>query len=136
MTSPTGRTCLRPSNPRAGLTLVEVLVSIAILAASLAVILQGLSRAAYLTSVAKHRLQAVSFAQAKLAELELAGAARAELKPDGDFRIGRDLFTWHVASSPNDAGDQVDLTVSWEQGQHPFNVHVTTLLPFAAVEES
>lgn len=99
-----------------GLTLIEILVSVAILASAVVLIMQALMRGSYTLQVAENRLRAYVFSVAKLADLELAMAADHHVKPNGQFRVGRDLFEWSLETTPSLDDPQLSLmtlTVGW-----------------------
>ncbi len=79
-----------------GFTLVEVLISVAILALSTVVILQALARGAHATRRAQTRLSAYAFVAQKLAELELTWKQGATPATDGVFQSGQTRFTWQL----------------------------------------
>jgi hypothetical protein len=99
--------------------LVEILVSLAILAGAIAVILQACARGAYLLRVVQHRVTAYTFASAKMADLELTYRQGVIPKPSGEFWAGQDAFQWTVDSAPlaeHPELELVTLTVGWRQG--------------------
>ncbi|MBI4598496.1 MAG: prepilin-type N-terminal cleavage/methylation domain-containing protein [Candidatus Omnitrophica bacterium] len=119
-----------------GVSLIEVLISVAILAAGMAVILQGLVRSAYTLSVARNRLRAYSFASAKLTEVELGIHQRAELRPEGSFRIGRETFRWQLTVAPaTPTTQEAALAVEWQQAGHPYRIHTASMMPIPATPE-
>jgi prepilin-type N-terminal cleavage/methylation domain-containing protein len=115
---------MRPSKkcqtPWTGFTLVELLISIAILAMGSVLLTQALARGAHALVLAHHRATAHSFAAAKMADLELGLRYGAEIKPSGQFGAGRNRFTWQVERTAADLPDLelVTLTVGWKQGRH------------------
>ena len=120
---------LRTGNKH-GFTLIEVLLSVAILSGGLALILQGLVRSTYLLSVARNRLTAYAFSASKLSEIQLAAHQQTELRQDGSFRQGRDLFSWQLANgSLTPTSALVSLTVNWQQGEHPYTITTQTIIP-------
>ena len=116
--------------PTRGLTLIEILISVIILASASVLMMQALAKGAYTLTVAKNRISAYAFAASKMADLELALEQGAELDPRGQFRIGRDAFQWRVEQAPFDEGpnlERVTLTVEWHQGRHDYASQVNTL---------
>jgi prepilin-type N-terminal cleavage/methylation domain-containing protein len=119
---------LGPGTPRRprwsalrGLTLIEVLVSVAILAAGAVVVMQALARGAHALATARHRATAYAFSAAKLADLQQQLDQGALEKTSGRFGTGAARFDWHVDAAPlADAEDLelVTLTVAWRQGRH------------------
>ena len=113
-----------------GFTLVEILVSITILATALVFILQACVRGAYMVTQTKYRLSAYAFASAKMADLELAFRQGVVPKAAGEFRVGQDQFQWHVDTEPaseNAQLEQVTLIVGWHQGRYAYESRVATL---------
>lgn len=111
----------QPANPlTAGLTLIEILISIAILAFALTLILQSLGRGAYALALAGNRLRAYEFAAAKMGDLELAWRLAEEPKARGSFRMGGTLFTWSLDEQPLERPEMAlsTLTIRWDQGRH------------------
>lgn len=123
---------------RSGLTLIEILISVAILASASVLIMQALLRGAYMLESAKRRTTAYAFAAAKLADVELALLSGEELKTGGQFWAGREAFRWAVAMEP--APDEPDdlqlvtLTVNWRQGRHPYRETYSTIVPIPKEE--
>jgi prepilin-type N-terminal cleavage/methylation domain-containing protein len=122
-----------------GLTLVEILVSVAILASAAVLIMQALAKGAYVSTLAHNRLRAYAFSTAKLTDLEVAFAQGLTPDSEGEFRDGRQSFHWLVETAPaaaDPALEQVTLTVDWRQGRHAHDSHVTMVrrLPAVPVE--
>ena len=121
----------RTGNNRRGFTLIEILVSVAILASAMVFILQALARSAYTLSVASDRLNAYVVSAQKMADLELALWQRQVPDPKGHVRLGRQEFDWHVDSSPMSVDDPqlevVTLTVSWYRDRKPYASQVNLL---------
>ena len=110
------------ANTRA-FTLIEILVSVAILASAIVLIMQAFARGAYALSLSRNRLRAYTFAAAKMADLELGVRQGIPPKPDGQFRIGQDRFHWQVSAAPipdEPALALVTLTVGWTQGRREY----------------
>ena len=113
-----------------GLTLIEILISIAILASASVLIMQALVRGAYMLTLAKNRLTAYTFLSAKMADLELGFQQGIPPKPSGQFRAGRDQFQWHLDTAPaaEDARlELVTVTVGWHQGRRDYESHTSLL---------
>ena len=113
-----------------GFTLVEVLISVAILAVGSVLIMQALARGAYALAVAAQRSTAYSFAAAKLADLELS--ARQGIVPNsaGRFGTGARQCEWRVDASPLDDEPQLallTLTVGWRQGRYQYESRFSTV---------
>jgi prepilin-type N-terminal cleavage/methylation domain-containing protein len=113
-----------------GLTLVEVLISVAILSVGAVLILQALARGAYALTLAKSRATAYAFAAAKLEDLELAASQGVTAAASGEFGPARERFAWRIDTAPLEdtlALQQLTLTVSWRQGRHEHASSVTTI---------
>ncbi len=113
-----------------GLTLVEILISVALLASASVLIMQALARGAYVSTLAHSRMRAYTFAAAKMADVDLSFAQGIEPDPEGQFRVGRQQFQWHLQASPlpdEPTLEEVTLTVDWRQGKHPYESHVSVL---------
>ena len=123
MTLPTG------SDAR-GLTLIEILVSVAILAGSLALILQALARGSYALAVADNRFTSYAFLVAKLADVDTMIARGHTMTTEGQFRSGRQPFHWRLDTVPSPEDpllEQVTLRVMWRQGERDYHSDVSLL---------
>ena len=119
-----------PTALRRGLTLIEILVSVTILATAVVLIMQAFVRGAYMVSVATHRLNAYAFSSAKMADLELSVRQGFVPEPRGRFRMGQDQYEWHVEIVPSIEDPELEtltLTVGWRQGPHAYETSVSTL---------
>jgi len=106
------------------LTLVEVLVSVAILGAGTVLIMQAFVRGTYAITAAQKRLQAYTFSAAKMADLEMARRQGEDPKSSGAFRMGRDQFSWSVQRALAFGDPELELatlTVAWRQGRHEYS---------------
>lgn len=142
MTSPTG-------SRRAGLTLVEILVSVAVLSVAAVFLLGALGRAYSATAQTQARQEAYRFALSKMGEVEraLRSAEELEEESEGSFREGIRLFRWVLSvvhePAPDSGEDgqpkpgpgpnrlprrRVLLTVRWEEGRHVQEQRVETVL--------
>jgi hypothetical protein len=103
------------------LTLIEVLISIAILAIGQVLIMQALARGAHALSVAERRSTAYAFAAAKLADINLRARQGEAIDMDGRFGSGRSAFEWRIDRFPqpdHPAIELLTLTIDWPQGKH------------------
>ena len=103
-----------------GMTLVEVLLSVVILASATVLILQALARGAVGLAIAANRSRAYAFASTKLADVELSFAQGLNPAPKGNFRMGDTPFHWELAMSQAIEDPElqvVTLTVDWNQGR-------------------
>jgi prepilin-type N-terminal cleavage/methylation domain-containing protein len=120
---------------RGAFTLVEIIVSIAIIAALLPPILYGLNLAAKVSSVARNRSQASILAQQKLDELLVNDPSTPQ---SGDFGDQYPQFTW--SSDVLDRSDiptvdnltntmqELDVTITWKQDGQPKTLTLGTLV--------
>src|SRR5262249_38679021 len=125
------RSRARAANQKAGFTLVEVIVALAILALSLNVILPAISDALWRTGEAEAQAEAASLARSLLAQAGSAmplnnGAAAGQLENG---------FRWRLSVSPYDTANQltpvrgylVSAEVSWDDARQERSVVLTTL---------
>ena len=116
-----------------GFSLIETLVSVAILSVGTVVIMQTLANIAHAQMVAEHQASAYVFAASKMADVELA-ARRGETFDDaqhGTFWIGPQQFNWQVASAevPEDPTRRhVALSVDWRMGARAYEQRLETVL--------
>ena len=113
-----------------GLTLIEILVSVAILAAGAVLIMQALLRGAYALTFAEQRFHAYTFSVGKLADVETALRTGQSLTPHGRFRMGNDQFTWQLEASPLPEDPQLELvtlTVGWGAGRQERSTRIGLL---------
>lgn len=131
-----------------GFTLVEVMVSVAILAVGLSLILQGFAFSLNVLRISQDNLKATLVAGNKMAELQL------QIKEDRDsfikgldeeFESGDMKYTWEVKVEPveweieeiseaHEALNEVSACLSWEEGKRKGNVPVVTYI--SSYEES
>ena len=119
----TSRTGMRNN----GLTLVEILVSVVILASAMVLIMQAFARGAQALSLARNRLRAYSFAMEKMADLELDFVQQIAPRLNGQFHRGHDLFHWRVEATAVADEPQlqwISLIVSWPQNQSVYESRV------------
>ena len=112
-----------------GLSLVEILISVAILASAAVLIMQGLLRGAYVLTLAEQRAHAYLFSVDMLANLEIASDVSEEAT-EGYVKKGSDTFVWHVEVSPLPEDEQLELhtlTVGWGQGRNQRSVRASVL---------
>ena len=105
---------------RSALTLIEVLVSVSILAIGAVTVSQALARVSQAARLSELQAAAYVFSLTKMAELDLAiggGVAVEDAVGGGSFRVDQQEFTWAVSGDPlpEDASLQaVTLRVSWQ----------------------
>ena len=117
----------------AGFTLLEVMFALAVIAATLVVVLGSQSQGLSLATETKFTTTAIFLAQHKMAELEAGNSA--DLSGDsGDFGEDFPGYRWELEVSdppsvePEGVSDylrQVDLTVSWgEDSSYEYKVRL------------
>ncbi|MBI4342931.1 MAG: prepilin-type N-terminal cleavage/methylation domain-containing protein [Candidatus Omnitrophica bacterium] len=103
-----------------GFTLVEVLLSIAILSAGAVLVMQALARGAFALNAAEARTTVYTFAAAKLADLEIGFGQGLIPKTSGEFKADGQPIRWRLETSPvaeEPELELVTLAVSWPQGR-------------------
>ena len=119
---------LRRRDPRRAFTLVEVLASLALVAIILPVVMKGISLATMMAGTAKHRVEAASLAEAKLAEL-LATDGWQNGNLAGDFGSDRPDYRWTAEAQDWEgiALQQLDVHVTWTMRGKERSFTLTTL---------
>ena len=120
-----------------GLTLVEILLSVAILSCGVVLVMQALVRGAYALARAEHQLQAYTFARAKMADIDMAVKQGIEPKIKGEFRMGSMPYQWRLETSVLEDEPTLQLMtlwVGWRQGGYDYasTVSAVTRLPASA----
>lgn len=109
-----------------GFSLLEVIIAVAILGASLAILLGAVNKNLVLASRSKNLTIASSLAQQKMGEIELAGYPE-EGEDQGVFEQSPG-FNWYLRVLPYDIeqlGTEIRvviLTITWDEGQKDFTV--------------
>jgi|GEM_PF-372698 len=109
-----------------GFTLLEVIIAVAILGASLAILLGAVNKNLILASRSKNLSIASSLAQQKLGEIELAGYPEVG-EEQGVFEESPG-FSWYLSVLPyniEQLGTEIRvvlLTVTWDEGQKELTV--------------
>lgn len=102
-----------------GFTLPEVLAALLLAAIVLPVVLRGVSLAMFASVDARHRLEAISLAETKLAELSGSSTSTMNGSSGGDFGPDYPLFKWSATSSSMDTDlSEIRVRVSWEARGH------------------
>lgn len=131
-----------------GFTLIEVMVSVAILAVGLALILQGFAFSLNVLRISQDNLKATLVAENKMAELQLQikeGRDSFVKGLDEEFESGNMEYAWEVKIEPveweieeisaaHEALNEVSACLSWEEGRRKGNVPVVTYM--SSYEES
>lgn len=113
-----------------GFTLIEVLLSIAILSVGTVFVMQALLRGAYALAVADARTTVYAFASAKLSDLETGSAQGLAPKTSGKFTADGYPISWRLETSPLADEPELELatlTVSWMQGGQWHDTHFNTV---------
>jgi prepilin-type N-terminal cleavage/methylation domain-containing protein len=101
-----------------GFTLVEVLVTMALMAAILPVAMRGISIAITTAAASRHRVEAATLGQAKLTEIVALSTIQldsSQLGSSGDFGEAYPTYTWssRIVDDPTVGVTHVTLTVNW-----------------------
>jgi general secretion pathway protein I len=117
------------SHPSGGFTLIEALVSLAMLAVILPVAMQGISLALRLGADAKHRDEAATLASAKLSELTATGSWSAG-PTTGDFGAAWPSYRWTASTQTwvDASSTQLTVEVFWTARQVERSVSIATLV--------
>lgn len=115
-------TCARPS--QSGFTLLEVMISLAIIAIALVIMLGLIQRSILVNQRLQMTTRATLLAKQKLAEIE-KGIQDQNAGNQGGFAPPDEIFTWRSSYTPTliDGVRQIDLRVSW--GDEKDNEFVT-----------
>ena len=108
----------RPQSSVRAFTIVEVLLSIAILSVGAVLVMQALARGAYAVTVADARTTVYTFASAKLADLDVAFTQGSMPRTGGKFTSDGTPFQWQLDTSPVSGEPELEmatLTVQWSQ---------------------
>lgn len=132
-TSPTGARTRQTNSTGAprGLTLVEVLISVALLAGGAVLVIQAFAHTWEAAGMEDERSTAYLFALSKLSDLELAHQQGHDLRDrlSGNFRSGKETFKWETsiepafpppAASKEVPPDRLTLLVQWPRDHWQF----------------
>ena len=109
-----------------GFTLLEVIIAVAIMGASMAILLGSVNRNLVVASKSKNQSIAYSLAQQKLGEIELQGYPQVGLD-QGTFEEFPG-FNWYVNVLPHDIeqlGTEIRIVmvdIAWDEGNQVFKV--------------
>ena len=112
-----------------GFTLVEVLATLVLVAVILPVAMRGVSLCLAVVGDARHKVEAATLAEAKLAELVATdGWQDADLS--GDFGDDWPDYAWSADVTERDetAVRQLDLRVAWHARGADRSINLTTLV--------
>lgn len=113
---------------RAGFTLAEVLVSLALVGVLLPTAMAGITLAMGLGDSARHRTEAATLARSKLDELLVTDEWQSS-RTEGDFGEPWPGYTWEldVAAWEESTCSEVTLTVRWENRGREYTTSLSTL---------
>lgn len=113
---------------RAGFTLAEVLVSLALVGVLLPTAMAGITLAMGLGDSARHRTEAATLARSKLDELLVTGDWQSS-RTEGDFGEPWPGYTWELDVTPWEGAtcSEVTLRVRWENRGREYDTSVSTL---------
>ena len=122
------RTLNRNVGCRSAFTLVEVLVSLVLVAIILPVAMKGISLITGLAGSAKQHLEAGSLAETKLAEL-LATGAWQDGDATGDFGQDWPVYRWTAEARDREGTTlrEVEVSVQWTRRATDRSITLTTL---------
>ena len=109
-----------------GFTLLEVIIAVAIMGASMAILLGAVNRNLVLASKSKNQSIAYSLAQEKIGEIELQGYPQVG-KEQGTYEEFPG-FSWYVNILPYDIeqlGTEIRIVmvdIAWDEGNQVFKV--------------
>lgn len=118
-----------PKGNSGGFTLLEVMISVGILAIVLVALLGLRNRAINLNGYARNLTIATLLAKEKVERFELEGPLQLG-EISGDFEGEYSLFHWsqRVSSTPYNAVKEATIAVTWREGKKEETVEVTTYL--------
>jgi prepilin-type N-terminal cleavage/methylation domain-containing protein len=123
---------LETGRNKKGFTLIEVMVSIAILSLGLILILQGFARSLSILNIAENNLRAVLLAEENMVGFEMNSRNPAYFSDaGGDIVLNNVNFTWQVKSFPSGEYENlndVSSIVSWKWGRDKGTVSLASCL--------
>lgn len=123
----------RRSASQRGFTLVEVLVTMALMAAVLPVAMRGIQIAISTASTSRHRVEAATLGQAKLTEIVAMSTIQldsTELGSSGDFGEAYPGYTWEsrTVDDPTVTITHVTMTVHWSERGAQQSLDLSTMI--------
>jgi general secretion pathway protein I len=118
-----------------GFTLLEVLISLSIIAVVLLACLRAQNQSIRLYHLSRDMTTATILARQKMGEIELEGFP-AVGEDEGDFEDEFPGFTWKktVAMTPFEGARRVDLSIIWKEGFRERRVNVIAYITNTKVE--
>lgn len=134
---------LRKCRQRAGLTIIELLLSVVLFAGVAVVVLPALGNASQMTQLAIRRGEAYVYGMNKMSELELAYSESVDLpsSDSGRFRTRGNKITpyqWQLTTTTyreDPPLQKVELTVLWPRGREMDSIAFQTILRLRETEE-
>ncbi|MGD9652592.1 MAG: prepilin-type N-terminal cleavage/methylation domain-containing protein [Candidatus Dadabacteria bacterium] len=126
MLRPTGKIDAHGRRASRGFTLLEVIIAVAIIGSSLAILLGAVNKNLLMASQSKNITIASFLAQKKLGEIELIGLPDIG-NQQGVFEEAPD-FSWYLSVQPYNIEQLgadiriVILTITWDEGNKEFTV--------------
>jgi len=118
----------RLSENNRGLSLLEVMVSVGILAAGIVFVLQALSFCAKSAGVVADNVQAVFLAEDLLQRLEYEAGSTGISQQDAGDRLGKFLWSYRISADPDLKLWELKLGLNWESSRRKDNLILTTYL--------
>jgi general secretion pathway protein I len=121
-------------NPR-GFTLLEVLISLSIIAIVLISCLRAQNQSIRLYHLSRDMTVATILARQKMGEIELAGFPELG-EEEGDFEDTFPGFTWRqrVSETPFEEARRIDLSITWKEGTGERSVDVIAYITNTKME--
>jgi prepilin-type N-terminal cleavage/methylation domain-containing protein len=112
-----------------GFTLIEVLASVAILAIVIPFAMRAASTASMLASLSRHRAEAATLAEAKLADLVVEQTYLTDGTGGTFAQMGFPNYRWSLQSGQRDPNlTELMLTVTWNERGQEHSLNVSTLV--------
>jgi prepilin-type N-terminal cleavage/methylation domain-containing protein len=117
-----------------GFTLIEIMISVAILSFGLILILQGFTHSLNILRISQNNLQATLLAEEEMSQLQIdAKNSKYGLLTDlnGESQVDNIEFSWQTSITPDEEYEDLNkllTTVSWKEGRRKGAVPVVTYL--------